>query len=520
MLNTLQSVMALFLIVVGVNANLAMASEGRHALIIGIGNYSEASATAPLKGVVKDVENARKMALAMGVDSRAIIELRDSAATKPRILKALATLREAVKPGDRVLFYWSGHGARFPGSKGCIEGLQTYTEGPFTELDVMSEAEIATHLQPISQVADKVITVMDACFSGGVIRGMTRSGSAGGVPQAKFNESSGGRCDVGVNQTSTRSLLSELSRMGIRQENFVQIASSNFNEVSWDTEGLGGHATHALTQCLLGEARDLNGSGAVSLDEIRACAQTRMNRLIEPHRALGMLASTLQIKGNRNLVVVPAMPSVPTVLPAAPLVNSPPSANAAPVVNAAPVSNAAAAAHTATESVPTVQDTGPRGTLDDILSQADPRRTLEVKAPERLKIGQDAFEFSVRSSTDGYLYAVLLGSDERSFYLLFPNRLDADNRVRAHQMVSMPRPNWKIKASGPPGTDRILFVVSPSPLDEKVFSAQTSTAAGPFSYSLTDRVARQRLIDFFLGKGVKGRHSGFSASLTQVEEVQ
>jgi len=510
------SIMALFLILFGLNGTIAMADVGRHALIIGIGNYSAASATAPLKGVVKDVENARKMALAMGVDAAAVIELRDSAATKPRILKELARLRSEVKPGDRVLFYWSGHGARFPGTSGCIEGLQTYTDGPFTDLDVMSEAELAAHLQPISQIADKVITVMDACFSGGVIRGMTRSSTSSGVPQAKFNESSGGRCDVGVNQNTTRSLLSELSRLGVRQENFVQIASSNFNEVSWDTEGLGGHATHSLTQCLLGEARDLNGSGAVSLDEIRACAQSRMNRLIEPHRALGMQASTLQVKGNRNLVVVSDIPAAPNVV-AAPNGLSPPKVVTAPnAVSAAPAAVVIAPA----EAAPIVQDTGPRGTLDDILNQADPRRSLEITAPARLQIGKDPFEFSVRTGTDGYLYAVMLGSDEKSFYLLFPNKLDTDNRVRANQSYSMPRPNWKIKAAGPAGTDRILFVVSASPRDEKVFSTQAGDAAGPFSYSLTDRAARQRLVDFFLGKGAKGRSSGFSARLIQVEEFQ
>jgi hypothetical protein len=114
----------------------------------------------------------------------------------------------------------------------------------------------------------------------------------------------------------------------------------------------------------------------------------------------------------------------------------------------------------------------------------------------------------------------MLGSDEKSFYLLFPNKLDTDNRVRANQSYSMPRPNWKIKAAGPAGTDRILFVVSASPRDEKVFSTQAGDAAGPFSYSLTDRAARQRLVDFFLGKGAKGRSSGFSARLIQVEEFQ
>ncbi|NBU70363.1 MAG: hypothetical protein EBS53_02755, partial [Bacteroidetes bacterium] len=53
-------------------ASLAWATEGRHALIIGIGEYSQASQTTSLPGVPKDMENARKMARAMGIDDGSI----------------------------------------------------------------------------------------------------------------------------------------------------------------------------------------------------------------------------------------------------------------------------------------------------------------------------------------------------------------------------------------------------------------------------------------------------------------
>jgi hypothetical protein len=39
---------------------------------------------------------------------------------------------------------------------------------------------------------------------------------------------------------------------------------------------------------------------------------------------------------------------------------------------------------------------------------------------------------------------LLLGSDRKSFYLLFPNGLDSDNRIRANQRLSLPRPDWKL----------------------------------------------------------------------------
>jgi hypothetical protein len=567
----------------------AAAVEGRYALIVGIGNYSEASRTEPLKGIPKDVDNARRMALSMGVDPRSIVEIRDAQATKGRVLRELERLRKLVKPGDRVLVYWSGHGARYAGPKGCVEGLQTYTEGPFTEDDVLSEAELAAILQPISRVADKVIAVIDACFSGGVIRGATRSLSAAEMPRAKFNAQSDQRCDVGVNQVRTRSLLAELSRLGVHQENFVQIASANYDEVSWDTETYGGFATHSLTQCLLGEAKDLNRSGAVSLDELRACAQSRMNRLMEPHRERGMLASTLQIKGNRNLVVMPAPaqdPPVVAVQPppasppavatpprrpppasnvamappvAAPPVVAPPVAAppvAAPPVAAPPVATPPVAAppvaappapvrpvqpplavavpqrpaQPATPAPPVqavpvespvlAGPVGSRATLEDLYNQRDPRITLNVDAPRQLRIDTDPMSFTVRPNADGYLYVVMLGSDEKSFYLLFPNRLDGDNRVRANQTYTMPRPGWQLKAAGPPGVDRLLFLLSPSARDAKLFPAESDGAGGPFSYSVADLPSRQRLVDFFLGRGVKGRNGAMGATLIEVEEIR
>ena len=144
----------------------AAAAEGRYALIVGIGNYSEASRTEPLKGIPKDVANARRMAMSMGVDSNSIVEIRDAQATKGRVLRELERLRKLVKPGDRVLVYWSGHGARYPGQKGCVEGLQTYTDGPFTENDVLSEAELADRLQPALSPPERLVCGVEGWILG------------------------------------------------------------------------------------------------------------------------------------------------------------------------------------------------------------------------------------------------------------------------------------------------------------------------------------------------------------------
>jgi hypothetical protein len=159
-------------------------------------------------------------------------------------------------------------------------------------------------------------------------------------------------------------------------------------------------------------------------------------------------------------------------------------------------------------------------TLEDIYAQRNGRLKVEVTAPKSLVIGKDPFAFSVRSNTNGYLYAVMLGSDGKSFYLLYPNKLDQDNQIKANVTYKFPKPGWSIKAAGPEGTNRVLFVVSQSPRDPKIFALDEVTGGGPFAFSLAEMTARKRLVDFFLGQGIKGKNGQMAASLVSVAEVR
>jgi hypothetical protein len=159
-------------------------------------------------------------------------------------------------------------------------------------------------------------------------------------------------------------------------------------------------------------------------------------------------------------------------------------------------------------------------TLQDIYAMRNGRLKLEVSAPEQLTIDKDLLHFSVRSNTAGYLYAVMLGSDGRSFYLLFPNKLDSDNRIKANTTYRFPRPGWAVKAGGPEGVNHLLFVVSQSPRDPKVFvPTDSGDGGGPFTFAVTDLLARQRLVDFFIGRGVQGRNRLMAAQLLTIKEV-
>lgn len=543
------------------SAAFVAASERHHALIVGVGQYSNASGAEPLKGVPKDMITARKMALAMNVPEQQIIELRDLKATKANILAALDNLNRKVSPGEKVFIYFSGHGTSYSTKNGCEQGFIPFTPGPYTQDDMISEAELAGYTSKISQKADKAIVMVDACFSGGVVASRTRSISQISDIKAKFVPPASEKCDVAVNQTVTRSFAPAMQRLGIPQENFVQISAANYNEVSWDNEQLGGLATHSLGQCLLGDAKDINRSGSITLDEVRQCAQTKLNALMAPHKAAGMLPSTIQMRGTRNLIVVQdppkpvmlaavtppvVMPAAPTVAPPVPTAVAAPAKPSAPVVPQAPVLPSAPPAQPITTQAPPVptpvqqapapafslpvaelpaetpaeQLAASAATLEDIYAQRNGRLKVEVTAPKSLVIGKDPFTFNVRSSTNGYLYAVMLGSDGKSFYLLYPNKLDQDNKIKANVNYKFPRPGWSIKAAGPEGTNRVLFVVSQSPRDPKIFALDDASGGGPFAFSLAEMTARKRLIDFFIGRGVQGKNGQMAASLVSVAEVR
>lgn len=159
-------------------------------------------------------------------------------------------------------------------------------------------------------------------------------------------------------------------------------------------------------------------------------------------------------------------------------------------------------------------------TLKDIEAQRNPRRKVEVTLSKpSMKIGKDALELTVRSSHDGHAYLVMLGSDAKSFYVLFPNGLDAENKIKANQTLRLPRPDWKLMAQGPAGTNQLLVVVSDTPRDLTALRQLPPTSAAPFTFSLNDLPGREALFDFFAGRGITGSSETFGARLLTVKET-
>lgn len=516
----------------------------RHALIIGIGEYSLPGVSA-LKGVGKDMSSAKDIALAMSVPESNIHYLRDKDATAQRIREALQNLNERVQPGDRVFIYYSGHGTRWVDSQvdanACTEGLLA-SDGV-----ALTNRQVSELLTPIAGKTDKMMVFYDACHSGGVANQplKTRSLKLGGETLSpKFvAQVSPELCSTPTNM-KTRSLTGELSKTSTPPppKNMVYIAASRADEVSFDNPNRGGLATTAWRECMMGKAQDTDSSGALSVEEIASCAQTEISKMLA--NSPDILGQHMTIAGNRDFVpsyfaqgtqvasvspglVLPAAAApaatqvatapapAPVVEPVKPTKPSPaaPVVTPAPATQAMPVAPVPAAPSAATQTVvalangssapvvadlmeptlpqPSLKPVAPADLLRQIHEQRDASRTLQASAsPKVMRINQDQLRMSVTSPRDGYLYIALAGSDGKSLYLLYPNTLDTDNLVKANQKIDLPTGRWRITAGGPAGVDTMLVMVTDSPRD---LSRLQGDKVGPFLKTLMTTSGKSQL---------------------------
>jgi hypothetical protein len=440
--------------------NTATSRHNRHALIITIGQYAD-PATPPLPGTRADKLSATQIAKTMQVPEANIAYLQDDQATGKNIRKALVDLSARVQTGDRVYIHYSGHGTRFndKNAGGCVEALLAYDGGAS---GTITNREMAALLKPISEKTDKLMVIYDACHSGGLVQSTTtvrqRSLNAEdgqGTLRPKFAQISE-ECNRPIN-IKTRNLLVETQKAGTLTQDIIHISASKDNEISFDDEKKGGLATQYFRDCLLRDAVDTDQSGAISVEEVKNCAQIKINNRLandayfKPHN--------LVLSGNASFVPAwfskpaPAMAGVTTTPPPQPL-------------------------------------TGEQA-LRQIFDQRDAKRSVKVVVnKEKLKIKQDSLNFSIQSNRKGYVYVAMAGSDNQSLYLLFPNEIDQDNTIQPDTLFLLPRPQWRIKAGGPAGTNHLLVLITDGKRDIQSLNANK---AGPFVVSLNDSQGRSQL---------------------------
>ncbi len=305
-----------------------------HALIMTIGEYTDG--VPRLEGSKYDVGSARAIANKMGVKDQNIRHYKDEQLTVAGMRKAFDELDARIADNDQVFIYFSGHGGRWrvaePDNR-CAVSLVTVDGEGFTDADIQSA------LNRLATKAQKIVMVADACHSGGVKTRAARYPK--GLTPRFWAKQSSDTCGIPVNIIET-TLRTQARSIGKGINNFVYIAAARENEVSWDMGKGGGAATQAWRDCITGAAKDMDGSGGLSAEEIQQCAQEKINQSLKPFESQGVLPSHVTIAGNARAVLAfaetatpaPKPPTSPIpVVPATsvPVVSAPPATPTAPV---------------------------------------------------------------------------------------------------------------------------------------------------------------------------------------------
>lgn len=478
------------------------ASPNAHALIMAIGEYQ--GSIPALKGVAFDVASATEIARRMGVPAGNIRTLRDGELTLDGMRRALDELEGRLGGGDQVFIYYSGHGGRqlLPeagAGERCAESLISIDGQGFTDV------EMEERLRRVAQRAQKTIVLIDACHSGGVTtRNMS---SAPPLYTAKSWTPPDKNCAKPTN-VLTRNLMVGKSA-GSGGGNFVHIAAARENEISLDQPTRGGVATQAWLACLAGAAKDTDSSGGLSAEEIRSCAQERIEQQFK--NVQGFLPHHVVITGNSAMVLSYAAKDIPPA--SSPARPAPAAVAPAPTLGAKPA---------------------PLAALNDIYQSRDDRRLVTLTAEKsQLKIGRDSINFTLTSREGGHVYLLMVGSDGKTFDLLFPNQLDRNNLIEAGGSLRLPRAAWQLSAEGPPGKNTLLAIVTDNPRDfgsaglapagafsvldavaAKDIQLVTAGAAKPAADECTDQTSMRNL-------AVKKRCStAYGAAMLTVEEVR
>lgn len=129
--------------------------------------------------------------------------------------------------------------------------------------------------------------------------------------------------------------------------------------------------------------------------------------------------------------------------------------------------------------------------LSGLLQASDPSHVVHAEPTRKtVRIGKDQVQFRVRSSQGGYVYVLLVGTEHENFNLLFPNKLDQDNRISANRELALPRSSWSLVAQGPAGANTFLVIVAPTPRDFSGAGLKSLDVFAEFDRAEAERVFR------------------------------
>jgi len=162
---------------------------GRYALIVGIDNY-RSSKIRILHGCKNDVKALKSVLVGRyHFPERNVHVLIDSQATYEKLVDEFKSfLIGNSRPGDIVVFHFSGHGSRSPDPKspsGFAETIVPYDSRDQKNLDITSQA-LSSLLRELARRTKNVTVILDSCNSGRMVttRGTQATTEVRSIPAA------------------------------------------------------------------------------------------------------------------------------------------------------------------------------------------------------------------------------------------------------------------------------------------------------------------------------------------------
>lgn len=431
-------------------------------LVMAISDYEQA----PLPGAKVDRQNVREMLPLLGVQSEHVRVLSDNQLGAKSIKQAFSDLADQTRAGDRVFIFFSGHGTSRLVDGVCQQALIA------RDMWAVNPADINQALNAIKDKASKVVMMVDACHSGGVVgtvgAGLSR-GSSNLRPKFVAPDKAEEQCKKPINLVAEGMQAMRSTRGSSLANNYLYISAAQANEVAFDDPVRGGLATSALLTCLKSGIPDTDRSGSVSYSELVQCAQGNVENYLKG--AATMRPHHLQMAGNPDM----------------------------PIITRAVQEGSKPA--------------DPVATLRDLARGADSRWEVQLKAqPPKAKIGKDAFRLTVTSSETGYLTLLYVGSDGREFMQLYPEKPGTPVKVSANSPFQLPE---AYAAHGPVGVNHLLAVVSATPRD---FSPILGNAGAAKASLAAAAALQQRAQNLKSRPGNSASPEAYGATLIALEE--
>jgi hypothetical protein len=260
------------------------------ALLVGINAYPGNE----LNGCVNDVTDMANFLVShCGFDEDEIRLITDARATTDAILHRLNWLIHSAKPGDRIMFHYSGHGAQFPIRD--TNGHVSRVDECICPVDFDWSEEHAIRDKQFNDLFSKVpkgvefTWVSDSCFSGDLAKEF--------LPPKRKIKSFPMPADIAWRLRTAESKGLKLQRFEHVLENFnaVLVSGSSKTETSADAE-IDGRPNGALTYYLL-----------ETLSAPNALTQT-LDRIVTRTRAAlhqNGYSQHPQLQGSQNLIEQP-----------------------------------------------------------------------------------------------------------------------------------------------------------------------------------------------------------------------